>query len=92
VQAFANGLYSPLVKPLLNREIHDSRLRATVLSVESIVRRTATGILSPLAGFFGEKSALTVCGVIGIGGLILLAAIAVRGRSVSAWRGAPGID
>jgi len=89
VQAFANGLYSPLVKPLLNREITQSRLRATVLSVESIVRRTAMGVFSPLAGLTGEKSAMYACGAIGIVGLLVLAAASwVR----PGWRGAPGMD
>jgi MFS family permease len=89
VQALANGMYSPLVKPLLNREITDSRLRATVLSIESIVRRTAMGVFAPIAGFYGADSAMYVCGVIGLVGLGVLALFAVRGPS---WRGAPGID
>jgi MFS family permease len=89
VQALATGLYSPLVKPLLNREITESRLRATVLSVESIVRRLAMGIFAPIAGFYGEDSAMYVCGAIGLGGLAILAVLAMRSPS---WRGAPGID
>jgi MFS family permease len=89
VQAFALGLYSPLIKPLLNREIPDSRVRATVLSVESIVRRSAMGVFAPIAGFYGAASTMYVCAAIGLGGLAILAAIALRGP---AWRGAPGID
>src|SRR5687768_16329573 len=89
VQALANGVYSPLVKPLLNREITDSRLRATVLSIESIVRRSAMGVFAPVAGFYGAASAMYVCAAIGLGGLAILAAIAMRGPG---WRGAPGMD
>jgi hypothetical protein len=89
VQAFANGLYSPLVKPLLNREIPDSRVRATVLSVESIVRRSAMGVFAPIAGWYGAASAMYVCAAIGLGGLAILAAVALRAPG---WRGAPGID
>jgi MFS family permease len=86
VQAMANGLYSPLVKPLLNREITDSTRRATVLSVESIVRRGAMGVFSPIAGLYGAASAMQLCGVIGLAGFAVLAAIALRRV---AWRGAP---
>jgi len=78
VQAVANGLYSPLLKPLLNREITDSGRRATVLSIESIIRRGAMGIFAPIAGFYGASSAMLLCGAIGLGGLIILAAFAVR--------------
>ncbi len=73
VQAIANGLYSPLVKPMLNREIADSRRRATMLSMESIVRRIAMGVFSPIAGFYGHSSAMYLCGGIGLMGIILLA-------------------
>jgi MFS family permease len=76
VQAFATGLYSPLVKPLLNREITESSRRATVLSVESIARRAAMTIFMPIAGLAGATSALTLCGALGVGGLIILALLA----------------
>lgn len=90
VQAVANGLYSPLVKPLLNREITDSSRRATVLSIESIFRRAVMGIFAPIAGFYGATSAMTLCGLIGLGGLVILAGFALRrGDDL---RGAPTID
>lgn len=77
VQAVANGLYSPLVKPLLNREIEDSRRRATVLSVESMVRRLAFGIFSPAVGGLmdrhGPASGLLLCGAVGFVGTAILA-------------------
>ena len=84
VQAMANGLYSPLVKPLLNREITDSSRRATVLSIESIVRRGAMGVFSPIAGLYGAASAMQLCGVIGLVGFAVLAAIALRRVTVGA--------
>jgi len=88
VQAMANGLYSPLVKPLLNREIVSSDRRATILSVESIVRRGAMGVFSPIAGLYGAHSAMQLCGVIGMVGFAILAAVALR-RVV--WRGAQSL-
>jgi MFS family permease len=86
VQAIANGLYSPLVKPLINREIPDSGRRATVLSVESILRRAAMGVFSPIAGLYGAHSAMQLCGLIGLGGMAVLAAVTLRRVT---WRGAP---
>ncbi|MFH0902993.1 MAG: MFS transporter [Pseudomonadota bacterium] len=80
VQAPANGLYSPLVKPLLNREIPESQRRATVLSVESMVRRMALGLVWPIIGglmqAYGPSAGLTVCGLIGLVGMGILAATA----------------
>lgn len=89
VQAVANGLYSPLVKPLLNREIADSARRATMLSMESIARRIAMGVFSPIAGYYGASSAMYLCGGIGFVGILLLALwsrhahLKGRGRSYS---------
>jgi len=72
VQATANGIYSPLTKPLLNREIVDSSRRAAVLSVESMVRRAAMGLFAPLAGLYGQSDVMLLCGFVGIGGMVLL--------------------
>ncbi len=77
VQAVANGLYSPLVKLFLQREITESRHRATVLSVESMVRRLAFGLFSPAVGGlmerYGPGAGLTLCGLIGIPAIVALA-------------------
>jgi len=73
VHAAANGLCSPLVKPLLNREISDSSRRATILSVESIARRGLTGLFIPVAGLWNESGAMYVAGALGLLGLLLLA-------------------
>jgi MFS family permease len=74
VQAVAMGLYSPLVKPLLNREIHDSDRRATVLSIESIAKRALMigAVFGPIAGFYGPSNALYWCGGVGIAGFAVL--------------------
>ena len=78
VQAIANGVYSPLTKPLLNREIADSRGRAAVLSVESMVRRAAMGLFAPLVGLYGQTDVMLLCGAVGLVGLGLLALGRVR--------------
>ena len=82
VQAVANGIYSPLTKPLLNAEIADSRQRAAVLSVESMARRAAMGIFAPLVGLYGQTDVMLLCGVVGLGGLaVLVAARCARAAS-----------
>jgi MFS family permease len=73
LQAIATGLYSPLTKPMLNREIFASGRRATVLSIESIARRAAMAAFSLLAGLFAAGSAIVLCGVVGFIGLAVLA-------------------
>ncbi|MBA3392042.1 MAG: MFS transporter [Deltaproteobacteria bacterium] len=82
VQAVANGVYSPLTKPLLNREIADSRSRAAVLSVESMARRAAIGLFAPLVGLYGQTDVMLLCGLVGLGGLVVLAVAHVRMRMV----------
>jgi MFS family permease len=78
VQAVANGIYSPLTKPLLNQEITDSKQRAAILSVESMARRAAMGVFAPLAGLYGEASAMELCGGLGLVGLVILALTTAR--------------
>ena len=73
IQAVANGIYSPLIKPLLNREVADSRRRAAVLSVESMIRRAAMGLFAPLAGLYGQGDGMVLCGAVALGGFAVLA-------------------
>src|SRR5262249_37905376 len=84
IQAVANGLYSPLSKELLNREIADSGQRATVLSVESMGRRLAFGAFTPLAGWLidrhGLGAGMFACAAVGVLGAAVLVAGAVRRR------------
>jgi hypothetical protein len=78
VQAVANGIYSPLTKPLINAEITDSRRRAAVLSVESMARRVAMGVFAPLVGLWGQGDVMILCGAVGLGGFALLAFARLR--------------
>ncbi|WP_428264241.1 MFS transporter [Haliangium sp.] len=78
VQAVANGLYSPLAKTMLNRNIVDSSRRATILSVESIARRAAMGVFWPIAGVVGSSAAMYLCGGIGFAGFIVLAVLGAK--------------
>jgi MFS family permease len=78
VQAVANGIYSPLTKPLLNLEMADSSRRAAVLSIESMARRAAMGVFSPLVGLFGQADVMALCGLVGLGGFVVLAVVRVR--------------
>jgi MFS family permease len=86
VQAVANGIYSPLTKPLLNAEIPDSSRRAAVLSIESMARRAAMGVFSPLVGLFGESDVMALCGLVGIAGFVVLAVARVRRGETVAMR------
>ena len=83
VQAVANGLYSPLTKPLLNAEITDSRGRAAILSVESMARRAAMGVFAPLVGLYGQSDVMLLCGAVGVIGFVLLAVARIRVRPAS---------
>lgn len=76
IQAGATGVYSPLIKPILNRQITDSGRRATVLSIESIARRVATGVFIPIIGLYGLDTAIYLCGAVACAGLMLLAVLA----------------
>jgi hypothetical protein len=84
LHALANGVYSPLSKELLNREITDSTQRATVLSVESMARRLVFGAFAPCAGLLidgrGLNAGLQVTGALGIGGALLLGITALFAR------------
>jgi MFS family permease len=86
MQAVAGGIYSPLSKELLNREIVDSRRRATILSVESMSRRLAFGLFAPLVGWMidghGLGAGLYVCaGLAAIGTVVLAVRSSVHRRA-----------
>ena len=76
VLALGNGVYSPLSKDLLNREISDSGQRATVLSVESMARRLGFGAFAPLAGVLiddrGLSSGIQATGLLGLCGAVVV--------------------
>lgn len=83
-QSLVNGVYSPLSKELLNREIADSRQRATVLSVESMARRLIFGVASPLVGVsmdrYSVASGFYLSAVLGLCGLLFLFGLWPRPR------------
>jgi MFS family permease len=88
IQAAANGLYSPLVKLLMQREIAESHRRATVLSLESMVRRLAFGLFSPAVGGlmdrYGPSAGLLLCGALGLVAMVVLAFVAARREAPAA--------
>jgi len=43
-------------------------------------------VFSPIAGLYGAHSAMQLCGLIGLGGMAVLAAVTLRRVT---WRGAP---
>jgi MFS family permease len=84
LQALASGVYSPLSKELLNREIVDSGRRATILSVESMARRLAFGLFAPLVGWMidrdGLGAGLWACAALALVGTVVLAVRATLRR------------
>lgn len=89
VQAASTGLFSPLVKPLINREILDSGQRATVLSVESIARRVAVGALHPAIGLLSLTAGIYACGLVGLAGMFFLLAMWPGRRGERLWMRGP---
>jgi len=76
-QKAIDGLYSPLTKNLIQREVPSAVGRATVLSVESLVRRVVFSLFAPLVGLlvdtFSLGAALWACaGVAAMGGAAVL--------------------
>ena len=70
------GIYSPFTKTLLNRSISYSPMRATLLSLESSVKRFVVALLMPLMGVFidnfGLKYGLFFSSAIGFLSLLIL--------------------
>lgn len=85
---FANvtvqGLYSPFSKTLLNRAIRGSRLRATLLSLESAVKRVVVAAMMPAIGLVVDIWGLSR-------GILACAAFAVLAGLVLGWT-APKTD
>jgi len=85
LQNVVNGIYSPFSKELLNREILDSSQRATVLSVESMVRRLAFGLFAPLCGVLidsrGQHAGFYACAALAAAGTLPLVLHARRRRA-----------
>jgi predicted MFS family arabinose efflux permease len=58
-QKAVDGVYSPLTKDLIQRDVPDSGARATVLSVESMVRRLAFCVFAPICGLLVDRVSLS---------------------------------
>jgi MFS family permease len=81
------GCYSPVVKTLINQDLHESGVRATVLSAESAVKRLVVLVVTPVLSLvfaLGEgarpgaypttsamRPALLICGGIAVVGVIM---------------------
>jgi predicted MFS family arabinose efflux permease len=93
VPAIVNGVYSPFSKELINREVSDSSLRATVLGMESMVRRLSFGAFAPLCGLLmdadGVKGGLWASALLGLlGGVgLLIMAYSRQRRGLNAFAG-----
>ncbi len=83
---FANvtvqGMYSPFSKTLLNRAIPGSRLRATLLSLESAVKRVVVAAMMPVIGVIVDAWGLSR-GILACAGISVLAGLVL-------WWTAPG--
>jgi len=58
-QKAVDGVYSPLTKDLIQRDVPDSYTRATVLSVESMVRRLVFCAFAPFCGLLVDRLSLS---------------------------------
>lgn len=85
VFALAVGLSYPIQRQLLNDLIPDSRYRATVMSLESLIDRAAVAALAPaLAGFVAGGTLDLFLHGAALLSLLLTAALALAGRGTSA--------
>jgi len=76
LQKAVDGIYSPLTKELIQRDVPDSTTRATVLSVESMVRRLAFCAFAPILGLLVDRvslaAALYACAAVAALGAVTL--------------------
>ena len=49
-----------------------------MLSVQSMVRRAAMGVFAPLVGLYGQGDVMLLCGIVGLGGLVVLGLARMR--------------
>jgi MFS family permease len=77
-QKAVDGVYSPLTKDLIQRDVPDSGARATVLSVESMVRRVAFCVFAPICGLLVDRVSLAA-GLYGCAVVAALGAAALLG-------------
>jgi hypothetical protein len=84
IQGAAFGLYPPLTRFLLNRQVPSARRRATILSLDSLACRLAFGPIAVFAGF--SLGAIGVTGAMAATALLACVPIVMILRR----RGAPG--
>jgi hypothetical protein len=77
-QKAVDGVYSPLTKDLIQHDVPDSNARATVLSVESMVRRLVFCGFAPLCGLLVDRFSLAA-GLYGCAAVAALGAVALLG-------------
>lgn len=86
VPALTLGLFSPVIRILINQATRDSSRRATVLSVEGMFRRTGYAFFSPLIGWMLDMYTLgavfVLIGFLGFAAAGISATIAVIGNGI----------
>ncbi len=84
--ALALGLFSPVIRIMINQAVTDSSRRATVLSVEGMFRRTGYAFFSPLIGWMLDMYTLSVVFVsiafLGLAAAGISATIAMLGNGI----------
>lgn len=84
--ALALGLFSPVIRIMINQAVADSSRRATVLSVEGMFRRTGYAFFSPFIGWMLDMYSLSVVFVsiafLGLAAAGISATIAMLGNGI----------
>jgi len=85
--AFSLGLFSPVIRIMINQAISESSRRATVLSVEGMFRRTGYAFFSPLIGWLLDVHTLEVVFIslafLGLSAAGISATIAMLGNGIA---------
>jgi MFS family permease len=86
VPALALGLFSPVIRIMINQAVADSSRRATVLSVEGMFRRTGYAFFSPFIGWMLDMYTLSAVFVsiafLGLAAAGISATIAMLGNGI----------
>jgi MFS family permease len=85
--ALALGLFSPVIRIMINQAVVDSSRRATVLSVEGMFRRTGYAFFSPFIGWMVDMYSLSIVFVsiafLGLAAAGISATIAMLGNGIA---------
>ena len=86
VPALTLGLFSPVIRIMINQAVRDSTKRATVLSVEGMFRRMGYAFFSPFIGWMLDMYTLSVVFVsiafLGLAAAGISATIAMLGNGI----------